>query len=78
MPMRSRAQRRYLWSQKPEVARRFERETPRGKKLPEYAHANPLDSDDWLRILVAIGLVGAMLGAWYNKDYPSSPAPNPS
>lgn len=35
MPMRSKAQRRYLWANEPEVARKFEDETPKGKKLPE-------------------------------------------
>lgn len=38
MPMRSQAQRRYLWSQHPDVAREFEAETPKGKKLPERVH----------------------------------------
>jgi hypothetical protein len=68
MPMRSQAQRRYLWSQRPDVARRFERETPRGKKLPEYVRSNPLDSDDWLRIGVAAALVGVLAIALYNKE----------
>jgi hypothetical protein len=68
MPFRSQAQRRYLYSQKPAVARRFEREAPRGKKLPEYAHSNPLDSDDWLRIGVAAALVGVLAIALYNKE----------
>lgn len=36
MPFKSEAQRRYLWSQEPEVAARFAKETPKGKKLPEH------------------------------------------
>lgn len=35
MPFKSEAQRRYLWSQEPDVARRFAEETPKGAKLPE-------------------------------------------
>lgn len=34
MPFKSEAQRRYLWSQEPEVAKRFAKETPKGTKLP--------------------------------------------
>ena len=37
MPLRSKAQRRYLWANEPEVAREFENKTPPGKKLPERA-----------------------------------------
>lgn len=36
MPMRSQAQRRYLWAREPEVAALFELETKPGAKLPEY------------------------------------------
>ena len=35
MPMKSQQQRKYLWSKHPEVANEFEKETPKGKKLPE-------------------------------------------
>lgn len=34
MPFKSEAQRRYLWSQEPEVAKRFAKETPKNAKLP--------------------------------------------
>lgn len=34
--MRSRAQRSYLWIHHPEIARRWEKVTPKGKKLPEH------------------------------------------
>lgn len=36
MPMKSKAQRRYLHAKEPEVAAEFERATPKGKKLPEH------------------------------------------
>jgi hypothetical protein len=35
MPFKSKAQRRYMYAKHPRLARRFERETPKGKKLPE-------------------------------------------
>ena len=35
MPMRSQAQRKYLWSTNPKLAKKFEAETPKGKKLPK-------------------------------------------
>jgi len=34
MPFKSEAQRRYLWATEPDVAKRFAKETPKGKKLP--------------------------------------------
>lgn len=34
MPMRSKAQRRFLWATNPKLARKFEDETPDKKKLP--------------------------------------------
>lgn len=37
MPMRSQRQRRYLWATDPELARKYEDKTPKGKKLPEKA-----------------------------------------
>lgn len=35
MPFKSKAQRRYLYANEPEVAKEFEAHTPKGKKLPE-------------------------------------------
>jgi hypothetical protein len=37
MPLKSKAQRRYLWATDPKLAKKFEKETPKGKKLPEHA-----------------------------------------
>lgn len=39
MPMKSEAQRRYLHAKHPDIAARFEAETPKGKKLPPKAAA---------------------------------------
>jgi len=36
MPMKSKAQRAYLWAKHPEVAREFENETAKGAKLPKH------------------------------------------
>lgn len=33
-PMKSQAQRRYLHAKHPKIAKKFEKETPKGKKLP--------------------------------------------
>jgi hypothetical protein len=35
-PFESQAQRRYLHARHPEIAEEFEKETPKGKKLPEH------------------------------------------
>lgn len=37
MPFKSKAQRRFLFSQHPEIANRWQTETPKNKKLPERA-----------------------------------------
>ena len=34
MPFKSEKQRRYLWLKEPEIAKEFEKATPKGKKLP--------------------------------------------
>lgn len=36
MPMRSKAQRRFLHARHPDVADKFEKETPKGENLPEH------------------------------------------
>lgn len=35
MPFKSQAQRRFMYSQHPQLAKRFEKETPKNKKLPQ-------------------------------------------
>lgn len=35
MPFRSKAQRRWMYSEKPEMAARWQADTPKGTKLPE-------------------------------------------
>jgi hypothetical protein len=37
MPFKSEKQRRYLWAKHPEIAKEFEKKTPKGKKLPKKA-----------------------------------------
>ncbi len=39
MPMKSSAQRKYLWATNPKVAEEFEKHTPKGTKLPEHVSA---------------------------------------
>lgn len=36
MPFKSKAQKRFLYSQHPEIAEEFAEHTPKGKKLPEH------------------------------------------
>lgn len=36
MPMESQAQRGYLWANHPDVAKKFEAETPKGESLPQH------------------------------------------
>ena len=36
MPMKSQAQRAWLWANKPKLAAEFESKTPKGKKLPKH------------------------------------------
>lgn len=37
MPFKSQAQRAYMYSQHPELAKEFEAHTPKGKKLPKHS-----------------------------------------
>jgi len=41
MPFKSKAQRKFMYSQKPELAKEFESATPKGKKLPEHVKPKP-------------------------------------
>ncbi len=36
MPFKSKAQRKYLYAKHPDIAARWEKETPKGKKLPKH------------------------------------------
>ncbi len=38
VPYRSEAQRRFMHERHPEIAKRFDAETPAGAKLPEHVH----------------------------------------
>lgn len=35
MPIKSESQRKFLWSHKPKMAKKWEAHTPKGKKLPK-------------------------------------------
>jgi hypothetical protein len=58
----------------PRIAKRWEKETPRGRKLP-YHVRNPLDADDWLRIVIGVTLVGAIGLFVYQKQEGLLPEP---
>ncbi len=55
MPLKSQAQRRYLWAKHPEVAREFEEHTPKGKKLPEHVEKKTAE----LKLLLKSAVVAA-------------------
>ena len=40
MPFVSKAQRAWMYANKPEMAKKWEKETPKGKKLPEHVKKN--------------------------------------
>lgn len=49
-PMMSQAQRGYMWKNHPQIAKKFEKETPDNKKLPEYvsnARKKAIESRKW-------------------------------
>lgn len=41
MPFKSQQQRKYMYSQHPQIANRWEKETPKGKKLPKKVEEGP-------------------------------------
>ena len=41
MPFKSRAQEKWMFAEKPEMAKRWAAETPRSKKLPEHVRKAP-------------------------------------
>jgi hypothetical protein len=40
MPFKSQSQRKYLWTNRPEIAKEFESKTPKNKKLPKKVKKN--------------------------------------
>lgn len=49
MPFRSEKQRRFMHAQHPEIAKRWEKETPKGSDLPEKAKSGSKTSKKWKR-----------------------------
>lgn len=49
MPFKSEKQRRFMHSQHPEIAKRWEKETPKGSALPERAKSGSGTSKKWKR-----------------------------
>ena len=46
MPFKSKAQRGWMYANEPEMAKRWEKETPKGAKLPKKVSKNP---EKWKR-----------------------------
>jgi len=42
MPFKSEAQRKWMYENKPEMAKEFESETPKGKRLPKRAKSKKI------------------------------------
>jgi len=49
MPFQSEQQRKFMFSQLPEIAKRWEAETPKGKKLPKYKHKESSKLHEYLK-----------------------------
>jgi hypothetical protein len=64
MPLKSKAQRRYLHATNPTLADKFEEHTPKGKKLPERVSAIKQAEESWRR---CHGITKAPNCAKYNK-----------
>lgn len=48
MPFKSQAQRRWMYATHPEMAKEWEADTPKGRKLPDYVdprHSHPFSFD---------------------------------
>ena len=56
MPFQSAAQRRYLYKYHPAIAERWEKETPKGKKLPEHKKQKPKKKSQHLRLSLKLWL----------------------
>lgn len=41
MPFKSKDQRKFLWANKPKIAKEWEAHTPKGKKLPKKVKKGP-------------------------------------
>jgi hypothetical protein len=67
MPFKSKAQRAYLYANNPEVAKEFEKKTPKGAKLPQKVAKKENDDDieeSFVhRIDAALGLLEQVAGA---------------
>lgn len=65
MPFKSKAQRAYLYANNPEVAKEFEKKTPKGTKLPQKVAKKDDDIEESFvhQIDAALGLVEQVAGA---------------
>lgn len=59
MPFKSQAQRGYMYANHPEIARRWEEHTPKGKKLPE--RVKEAVTEGWIRRHAEKGMLKRML-----------------
>ena len=78
MPFKSQAQRRFMYATDPEMAKRWEKDTPKGRKLPDKVKKGEPSSNksQAARALVGGGLIGTGVGVGtgvghyaINKEY---------
>jgi hypothetical protein len=75
MPFKSQRQRAWMYANKPEMARRWEKHTPRGR-LPNPVEAlEELTGNQMLLVLLGVGIVGG--GIYYLATRNSTPAATP-
>ena len=53
MPFKSQAQRKYLYKNKPKIARKFEKETKKGTKLPKRVKKRTTKSKSKAQVILA-------------------------
>lgn len=73
MPFKSEQQRKFMYSQKPEMAKEWEKETPKGKKLPKYAPKKKKKKKshaDYRILLYKIANIEEALGKKIKAEHP--------
>ena len=74
MPFKSQAQRAFMYSQHPDIAKRWEKLTPKGRKLPEHVKTNKkVASKNWIAgAIKKKGSLRKSLGVKSGKNIPKS------
>lgn len=76
MPFKSQAQRRWMYAKKPGMAKEWESETPKGKKLPDHVEKKAM-AELGRKVATALQNVSLIPGAPPVKRLPTTPAAAP-